>query len=139
VRYEQAWWSDFRSANPHPTCSRGGCPHLADDGSEWCADHASTITNLRDRLTLPKLSNGRGGRSEPRPYPLSALIEHLGLETPEALACAVSTSVRTAHRLIVEGMLTELLADRLCQRAGVHPGEVWGDLWWYGDDEAQAS
>jgi hypothetical protein len=94
---------------------------------------------MRDRLALPRLSTGRGGHNPPRPFPLAALMERLDLHTPEELACVIGASTRTAHRLLAEGMLGEVLADRLCQRAGLHPSDVWGELWWHPEEEAQAS
>lgn len=66
----------------------------------------------------------------PPVFPIDALLDALAADGAEQLACWVGVSARAAHRWIAKRMLTAEEADEVCTRAGLHPSEVWGDLWW---------
>lgn len=61
--------------------------------------------------------------SEPKPFPLAPLAEALGMT--ESAACVLLGLNVTRAR---EG-LTEAWADRAALRAGLHPIQIWPDLW----------
>lgn len=71
----------------------------------------------------------RGGRPrEQRPFPLAPLLAQCDGEI-SVLALRLGLTKRSIHRLVNLG-LSEVKADRFAVAAGLHPAEVWGDLWW---------
>lgn len=75
----------------------------------------------------------------PRPFPLAPLLD---LVTGSQLhrADRFGLHPRQWLRFVHHGTLTVDQADRLATRIGLHPCEVWGDLWWeHADTEAAAS
>lgn len=63
-------------------------------------------------------------------FDLAPLLERLGLATPLAAIRALHISGATFRRLRNEGLSVNQ-ADRLACRAGLHPGEVWPEWWWF--------
>lgn len=47
----------------------------------------------------------------------------------ETVAHVMGTTVRSVHRWVEHG-LSWSKADRLAVKAGFHPAELWGDVWW---------
>lgn len=70
----------------------------------------------------------RFGPVEPRPYPFGPLLEALRT-THGAFAKRHGVSGRDVKVMVEQG-LTEYQADKYAIRAGLHPGDVWPDLWW---------
>lgn len=64
-------------------------------------------------------------------YPIGVLMAAVGAESGEQLAHVVGANPRTVCRWMARGLLTVEEADVVCTRAGLHPGEVWGDSWWH--------
>lgn len=71
----------------------------------------------------------RRGPSRPtaRPYPFADLVAVIGKDaTAAVIAAKLGIGVRQVHRLRRAGGLTEVQADELAVRLGLHPAEVWG-------------
>lgn len=65
------------------------------------------------------------GDPTPRPFPIVPLLTLL----PSDAAKHLRLSGSAMRRLKERGWLTFVEADMLAVRAGLHPAEVWGDLW----------
>lgn len=65
------------------------------------------------------------GDPTPRPFPLAPLLEAVGPQAAKRLGMNGSKLRELRER----GALTFVEADMLAVRAGLHPSEVWGDLW----------
>jgi hypothetical protein len=58
--------------------------------------------------------------------PLAAWLGPNGAETIEAVGWDRTALYRWTHC-----GLTDILADQIACRLGVHPTAIWGDLWWW--------
>lgn len=43
LRYSTHYWTGMRSANPAPTCRKGGCGEPACEDSEYCEQHSAVV------------------------------------------------------------------------------------------------
>lgn len=96
--------------------------------------HRYPLEPLADRLHIPLHQvGGHQGQQHHGDTPLTGLA---------LLAERLNIPHKTAQRHLQHG-LSDLLADRLATRAGLHPAMVWPDWWdhaageddhWYSDD-----
>lgn len=70
----------------------------------------------------------------PRDYPAGPLVAHLRRTRPAyeggvgPIMALTGANGRDARRILDDGM-TAFEADRAACRLGMHPSELWGDLW----------
>ena len=79
------------------------------------------------------------GRPQPRLFPMAALVERTDRSSEDhgtrrglsnlARAAAIHPSQASIAWQGGAGMLTVRQADEWAVRAGYHPWEIWGDLW----------
>lgn len=69
----------------------------------------------------------------PRPFDANRVLELFGEEvTDTALAQTLGVNRSTVYkwRRGRYNMLNAYMADRLAMRVGMHPCQLWGNLWW---------
>jgi hypothetical protein len=68
-------------------------------------------------------------RPEPRPFDLREIERVMGSSCTATTSTWLGLQRRQVYRLRLSG-LTFSQADALAVRAGLHPADVWGSLWW---------
>lgn len=75
----------------------------------------------------------RALKGEPR-FPIQPLIDKLGWSRSRVLK-RFGWTTDTWRRAEAQGGLPLCKADEWCCALGMHPVEVWGDLWWTINEE----
>ena len=63
-------------------------------------------------------------------FPVDELLAVAGYDSYRSLGVALGLSHTTVHVAVRRGGLSERKADEWACKLNLHPGEVWGRLWW---------